>query len=210
VLVSLSPGDNVTECVGGGSQIGEDDLESRYHTHCDPRLNAEQALEMSFYVASRLRQRKWTRRGGRGDCFCCRRRCSCGGSFKQHELRLHRRNTQCLSCSGCGSRVHGMQGAARQSAACAAVGGCLWQAHGVVALLRTLSCFAVLLVCRQGEAGQGPGPKEAHFGLLSSSLAPLLQLPAQPWLLVQQQQAQQQQAAAARALCSVGAAAGSW
>jgi 3-deoxy-7-phosphoheptulonate synthase len=51
-------GDNVTECVGGGSQVGEDDLESRYHTHCDPRLNAEQSLEMSFYVASRLRQRK--------------------------------------------------------------------------------------------------------------------------------------------------------
>lgn len=51
-------GDNVTECVGGGSQVGEDDLESRYHTHCDPRLNAEQSLEMAFYVASRLRQRK--------------------------------------------------------------------------------------------------------------------------------------------------------
>lgn len=51
-------GDNVTECVGGGSQVSEDDLESRYHTHCDPRLNAEQSLEMAFYVASRLRQRK--------------------------------------------------------------------------------------------------------------------------------------------------------
>ena len=49
----------MTECVGGGSQVGEDDLESRYHTHCDPRLNAEQSLEMSFYVASRLRQREW-------------------------------------------------------------------------------------------------------------------------------------------------------
>ncbi len=33
------------------------DLGDRYHTHCDPRLNAEQALEMSFFVASRLRQR---------------------------------------------------------------------------------------------------------------------------------------------------------
>lgn len=33
------------------------DLKDRYHTHCDPRLNAEQALEMSFYVATRLRQR---------------------------------------------------------------------------------------------------------------------------------------------------------
>ena len=46
-------GDNVTECIGGGSQIMEEDLNSRYHTHCDPRLNAEQALEIAFYVASR-------------------------------------------------------------------------------------------------------------------------------------------------------------
>ena len=38
--------------------MGETDLDSRYHTHCDPRLNAEQALEMSFYVAQRLRQRR--------------------------------------------------------------------------------------------------------------------------------------------------------
>ena len=50
-------GDNVTECLGGGSDILEADLNSRYHTHCDPRLNAEQALEMAFYVASRLRRR---------------------------------------------------------------------------------------------------------------------------------------------------------
>eukprot|EP00879_Flechtneria_rotunda_P027834 GHRR01029841.1.p1 GENE.GHRR01029841.1~~GHRR01029841.1.p1 ORF type:complete len:213 (+),score=72.55 GHRR01029841.1:282-920(+) len=53
-------GDNVTECVGGGSQVSEEDLNTRYHTHCDPRLNAEQSLEMAFYVASRLRQRKET------------------------------------------------------------------------------------------------------------------------------------------------------
>jgi 3-deoxy-7-phosphoheptulonate synthase len=51
-------GDNVTECVGGGSQVSEADLNTRYHTHCDPRLNAEQSLEMAFYVASRLRQRE--------------------------------------------------------------------------------------------------------------------------------------------------------
>eukprot|EP00887_Chlorella_sp_A99_P006318 scaffold3.g6318.t1 len=38
--------------------VGEYDLSSRYHTHCDPRLNAEQALEIAFYVASRLRQRR--------------------------------------------------------------------------------------------------------------------------------------------------------
>ncbi|KAI3435857.1 hypothetical protein D9Q98_001915 [Chlorella vulgaris] len=51
-------GDNVTECIGGGACVSELDLSSRYHTHCDPRLNAEQALEMAFYVASRLRQRR--------------------------------------------------------------------------------------------------------------------------------------------------------
>ncbi|GAB4822054.1 hypothetical protein N2152v2_009100 [Parachlorella kessleri] len=51
-------GDNVTECLGGGAGISELDLNSRYHSHCDPRLNAEQALEMAFYAASRLRQRK--------------------------------------------------------------------------------------------------------------------------------------------------------
>ena len=50
--------DNVTECIGGGSQIMEEDLNSWYHTRCDPRLNAEQALELAFCVASRLRTRK--------------------------------------------------------------------------------------------------------------------------------------------------------
>lgn len=40
-------------CYLGGSQIMEEDLDTRYHTHCDPRLNAEQALEIAFYVASR-------------------------------------------------------------------------------------------------------------------------------------------------------------
>jgi len=49
-------GNNVTECIGGGSSVSAEDLESRYHTHCDPRLNAEQALEIAFYVASRLRK----------------------------------------------------------------------------------------------------------------------------------------------------------
>lgn len=42
-------------------QISEDDLSSRYHTHCDPRLNAEQSLELAFYVASRLRAIKQKR-----------------------------------------------------------------------------------------------------------------------------------------------------
>lgn len=48
-------GQNVTECLGGAQALTEDDLSSRYHTHCDPRLNADQALELAFIVAERLR-----------------------------------------------------------------------------------------------------------------------------------------------------------
>ena len=47
-------GQNVTECIGGATAIAEADLSSRYHTHCDPRLNADQALELAFLVAERL------------------------------------------------------------------------------------------------------------------------------------------------------------
>ena len=48
-------GQNVTECLGGARALTEDDLSHRYHTHCDPRLNADQALELAFLVAERLR-----------------------------------------------------------------------------------------------------------------------------------------------------------
>ena len=41
-------GQNVTECLGGAQAISEEDLSSRYHTHCDPRLNGSQALELAF------------------------------------------------------------------------------------------------------------------------------------------------------------------
>lgn len=47
-------GADVTECVGGGANVQFDNLNERYHTHCDPRLNAAQALELSFKVAERL------------------------------------------------------------------------------------------------------------------------------------------------------------
>ncbi|MGZ3298478.1 MAG: class II 3-deoxy-7-phosphoheptulonate synthase, partial [Asticcacaulis sp.] len=47
-------GQNVTECTGGAFALSEEDLRDRYHTHCDPRLNADQALELSFLVAERL------------------------------------------------------------------------------------------------------------------------------------------------------------
>ncbi len=48
-------GQNVTECTGGAAAITDADLSSRYHTHCDPRLNANQALELSFLVAEGIR-----------------------------------------------------------------------------------------------------------------------------------------------------------
>lgn len=49
-------GKNVTECMGGAKAITEADLQDRYHTHCDPRLNADQALELSFLVAELLKE----------------------------------------------------------------------------------------------------------------------------------------------------------
>jgi len=49
-------GQDVTECTGGATAITEADLSDRYHTHCDPRLNADQALELAFLIAERLRQ----------------------------------------------------------------------------------------------------------------------------------------------------------
>ncbi|KAK6923783.1 DAHP synthetase, class II [Dillenia turbinata] len=51
-------GQNVTECIGGSRTVTFDDLSSRYHTHCDPRLNASQALELAFIIAERLRKRR--------------------------------------------------------------------------------------------------------------------------------------------------------
>ncbi|MEM1286889.1 MAG: 3-deoxy-7-phosphoheptulonate synthase class II [Pseudomonadota bacterium] len=49
-------GKNVTECMGGAREITAEDLQNRYHTHCDPRLNADQALELAFLVSERLRK----------------------------------------------------------------------------------------------------------------------------------------------------------
>ena len=48
-------GQNVTECIGGAHDVTEEDLSSRYHTACDPRLNANQALELAFLVADELK-----------------------------------------------------------------------------------------------------------------------------------------------------------
>jgi len=53
-------GQNVTECLGGARALAETDLADRYHTHCDPRLNADQALELAFLVAEKLKADRLT------------------------------------------------------------------------------------------------------------------------------------------------------
>jgi 3-deoxy-7-phosphoheptulonate synthase len=47
-------GEDVTECTGGVRAVTEENLSDRYHTACDPRLNASQALELAFLVAEEL------------------------------------------------------------------------------------------------------------------------------------------------------------
>ena len=49
-------GQDVTECVGGSREVTEENLSSRYNTHCDPRLNANQALELAFLIAQSLKE----------------------------------------------------------------------------------------------------------------------------------------------------------
>ncbi|HUK10786.1 MAG TPA: 3-deoxy-7-phosphoheptulonate synthase class II [Stellaceae bacterium] len=51
-------GQDVTECIGGAQAITETALADRYHTHCDPRLNASQALELAFWLAETLKRRR--------------------------------------------------------------------------------------------------------------------------------------------------------
>ncbi|MCL4675357.1 MAG: 3-deoxy-7-phosphoheptulonate synthase class II [Pararhodobacter sp.] len=51
-------GKDVTECTGGLRAVSDEDLSNRYHTACDPRLNASQALELAFLVAEELSQRR--------------------------------------------------------------------------------------------------------------------------------------------------------
>ena len=59
-------GKNVTECTGGARAISDADLRDRSHTHCDPRLNAEQAIELAFLVAEELKKER-TARGRKHD-----------------------------------------------------------------------------------------------------------------------------------------------
>jgi 3-deoxy-7-phosphoheptulonate synthase len=48
-------GKDVTECTGGARAVTAEDLHDRYHTHCDPRLNADQALELAFLLSERMK-----------------------------------------------------------------------------------------------------------------------------------------------------------
>ncbi|MBT3556927.1 MAG: 3-deoxy-7-phosphoheptulonate synthase class II [Rhodospirillales bacterium] len=51
-------GQDVTECTGGAQAISDANLQDRYHTHCDPRLNAKQALELAFLLAEILKENR--------------------------------------------------------------------------------------------------------------------------------------------------------
>ena len=54
-------GQDVTECTGGARAITDQDLNDRYHTVCDPRLNAEQSIDLAFLIAELLKQGRATR-----------------------------------------------------------------------------------------------------------------------------------------------------
>ncbi|NDH46143.1 MAG: 3-deoxy-7-phosphoheptulonate synthase class II, partial [Actinobacteria bacterium] len=50
-------GENVTECLGGVEAVSQDDLDTRYESVCDPRLNARQSLDLAFHVAELIRNK---------------------------------------------------------------------------------------------------------------------------------------------------------
>lgn len=52
-------GQNVTECIGGSKTVTFDDLSSRYHTHCDPRLNASQSRACLYYCRQAKEEEDW-------------------------------------------------------------------------------------------------------------------------------------------------------
>jgi 3-deoxy-7-phosphoheptulonate synthase len=57
ILIEMT-GQEVTECTGGAQEITEESLSDRYHTHCDPRLNASQSLELAFLMAEALKEER--------------------------------------------------------------------------------------------------------------------------------------------------------
>ena len=57
-------GQDVTECIGGAQKVSEQSLAANYLTHCDPRLNASQAIELAFEIAEALKRER--QRGANG------------------------------------------------------------------------------------------------------------------------------------------------
>jgi 3-deoxy-7-phosphoheptulonate synthase len=51
-------GKDVTECTGGARAVSDEDLNDRYHTACDPRLNADQSIELAFLITDLLREKR--------------------------------------------------------------------------------------------------------------------------------------------------------
>jgi 3-deoxy-7-phosphoheptulonate synthase len=66
-------GQNVTECVGGAEKVSEQGLAANYLTHCDPRLNANQALELAFEIAAALKRERQGQASGNGTAAADRR-----------------------------------------------------------------------------------------------------------------------------------------
>ncbi|MBV5332745.1 3-deoxy-7-phosphoheptulonate synthase, partial [bacterium] len=56
---------DVTECTGGAQAITDHKLAQRYHTACDPRLNASQSLELAFLLAEQLKRQRGEREAAR-------------------------------------------------------------------------------------------------------------------------------------------------
>jgi 3-deoxy-7-phosphoheptulonate synthase len=54
-------GKDVTECTGGARAITDAELNDRYHTYCDPRLNAEQSIDLAFLLAELLKAERTAR-----------------------------------------------------------------------------------------------------------------------------------------------------
>jgi 3-deoxy-7-phosphoheptulonate synthase len=62
-------GQDVTECIGGAQKVSEQGLAANYLTHCDPRLNASQAIELAFEVAEALKRERQRNSNGNGAGF---------------------------------------------------------------------------------------------------------------------------------------------
>ena len=60
-------GQDVTECIGGAQAISDETLGDRYHTHCDPRLNAKQSLELAFLISEALKDERIARQNVESD-----------------------------------------------------------------------------------------------------------------------------------------------